>query len=102
MSITKISDPMPSQSSKNYTTNQPFFSIFSRTILHSGEDFSNLSRIPRVINFSLAIGYAITAAYVPPAQGIKSHIVHPNELHRTQPTETKSTETDFAATNPTG
>jgi len=38
-------------------------------------------------------GRTIMAAYVPPAQGIKPLIVHPNELHRAQPTFF------FAATN---
>jgi len=34
-------------------------------------------------------------AYVPPVQGIKPHVVQPNELQRAQPTEI-----DFAAMNP--
>jgi len=43
---------------------------------------------------------AITVAYVPTPNGIKTHVVHPNELHRAQPT--KSIVSTSAATNSTG
>jgi len=42
-------------------------------------------------------GCTNVVAYVPPAQGIKSSVDRPHELQRTQATETES-----AATNPTG
>jgi len=42
----------------------------------------------------LKTGCAIKPAYVSPVEGIKPYVIHPNELHRAQ-----STETDSAATN---
>jgi len=46
----------------------------------------------RLLTFNSATSCAITAVYVPLAQGIKPHVAHPNELHRAHPTEI-----DFAA-----
>ena len=72
------------------------FSSSPPIILHLGENFSNLSETSQIANFSSATGCAIIAAYVSPAQGIKPHIVHPNELYRAQ--ATKDTEQVFTMT----
>jgi len=53
------------------------------TIFHLGGDLSNLSRTQRII-MSTQPGCTNLVAYVPSAQEIKTSVVYPNELHRTQ------------------
>ena len=55
------------------------------TILHLGEDFSNLNQRQYSIMSTLS-GCTNLVAYVPPTQGIKPFVVYPDELHRAQAT----------------
>jgi len=49
-------------------------------ILHLGEDFSNMSQTQHS-TISTPVGCTIVVAYIPMPNGIKSHVVHPKELH---------------------
>ena len=53
------------------------------TILHLGENFSNLSQVQHS-TMSSQMGCTSVVAYVPPAHGFKSSVVLSNELYRAQ------------------
>ena len=72
--------------------------IFTSTILHLDEDFSNLCRTPWITNFNSTNWLPMKAAYVPPTGEIKPHVVHPHELQKVQP----STKIKSVTMNPTG